>query len=197
MQTSYGYDPYGVSQVTGTASDNTFQFTGRENDNNGLYNYRNRYYNPAWGRFISEDPLGLGGGDVNLYRYAANNPVLLKDPSGLYGYAGPDPSPRPTPPTGPSPAKGPKLAQGDNSSPGPDGDAACNQATNICLGNVRHSDPPIDSTDCLYAQGLCWKQFSKPTGPDVIDIVHFPDGTVVMRYGDGPIIIRPGTGQRR
>jgi len=29
VQTSYGYDPYGVAQVTGTASDNPFQYTGR------------------------------------------------------------------------------------------------------------------------------------------------------------------------
>jgi RHS repeat-associated protein len=62
VQTSYGYDPYGAAQVTGTASDNTFQFAGRENDGTGLLNYRNRYYNPAWGRFVSEDPIGLAGG---------------------------------------------------------------------------------------------------------------------------------------
>jgi RHS repeat-associated protein len=80
--TSYGYDPYGVTQITGAASDNTFQFTGRENDNTGLMNYRNRYYNPAWGRFISEDPIGLNGGDINLYRYVGNSPAQLRDPSG-------------------------------------------------------------------------------------------------------------------
>src|SRR5438132_7310100 len=32
LQTSYGYDPYGVVQVFGDASDNSYQFTGREND---------------------------------------------------------------------------------------------------------------------------------------------------------------------
>ena len=82
VQTSYGYDPYGVSQVTGTTTDNPFQFTGRENDGTGLLNYRNRYYNPAWGRFVSEDPIGLGGSDINLYRYVANNPIQFSDPSG-------------------------------------------------------------------------------------------------------------------
>jgi RHS repeat-associated protein len=86
VQTSYGYDPYGVAQVTGTSSDNPFQFTGRENDGTGLYYYRNRYYNPAWGRFVSEDPIGLGGGDINLYRYVANNPVQFNDPSGNFGF---------------------------------------------------------------------------------------------------------------
>lgn len=84
VQTRYGYDPYGASaQVTGTASDNPFQYTGREADGTGLLHYRNRYYHPAWGRFVSEDPLGLGGGDVNLYRYASNNPVQFNDPTGL------------------------------------------------------------------------------------------------------------------
>ena len=84
VATRYGYDPYGVSQVTGTASTNPFQFTGRENDTaTGLLNYRNRYYNPAWGRFVSEDPVGLRGG-INAYRYVSNNPVQLRDPLGLY-----------------------------------------------------------------------------------------------------------------
>jgi RHS repeat-associated protein len=75
VQTNYGYDPYGVVQVTGTASDNSFQFTGRESDGTGLLNYRNCYYNPALGRFVSEDPMGVSAGDINLYRYVGNNPV--------------------------------------------------------------------------------------------------------------------------
>ena len=83
VQTRYGYDPYGVASVTGTASANPFQFTGRENDSGtGLLNYRNRYYNPMWGRFVSEDPIGIAGG-VNAYHYVYNNPVQLRDPSGL------------------------------------------------------------------------------------------------------------------
>ena len=46
-----------------------------------LYDYRDRYYNPEIGRFISEDPIGLKGGK-NLYRYVKNNPINFKDPSG-------------------------------------------------------------------------------------------------------------------
>ena len=38
---------------------NSYQYTGRENDGTGLYFYRARYYAPALGRFISEDPIGL------------------------------------------------------------------------------------------------------------------------------------------
>ncbi|WP_287130280.1 RHS repeat-associated core domain-containing protein, partial [Candidatus Cyanaurora vandensis] len=34
-------------------------------------------------RFISEDPLGFGGGDSNLYRYVRNSPHTKADPLGL------------------------------------------------------------------------------------------------------------------
>jgi len=36
--------------------------------------------------FIAEDPLGFGGGDVNLYRYALGNPINFRDPTGLDVY---------------------------------------------------------------------------------------------------------------
>src|SRR5260221_420219 len=47
-----------------------------------LFYYRARYYDPAIGRFISEDPMGFDAGDVNFYAYAANNPINHNDPSG-------------------------------------------------------------------------------------------------------------------
>ncbi len=48
----------------------------------GLQYVRQRWYDPATRQFISQDPLGFGGGDVNLFRYAGNNPVNRNDPSG-------------------------------------------------------------------------------------------------------------------
>lgn len=42
-----------------------------------------RWYDPENGRFLSEDPVGFEGGDVNLYAYVGNNPVNRFDPSGL------------------------------------------------------------------------------------------------------------------
>jgi len=50
---------------------------------NGFYYMRARYYDPEVGRFVSEDPIGFEGGDVNLYAYVGGNPILLFDPSGL------------------------------------------------------------------------------------------------------------------
>jgi RHS repeat-associated protein len=60
-----------------------FKFTGREYDSEtGLYYYRARYYDPAVGRFLSQDPIGFAGGDSNLYRYVRNQPARLSDPRG-------------------------------------------------------------------------------------------------------------------
>ena len=83
IKTTYTYDPFGNTTISGEASDNPFQYTGRENDGAGLYYYRARYYSPELQRFISEDPIGLEGGDVNFYAYVGNNPVRYKDPAGL------------------------------------------------------------------------------------------------------------------
>jgi len=48
----------------------------------GLYYYRNRYYDPELGRFITPDPLGPTA-NPNLYTYVGNNPVNYVDSLGL------------------------------------------------------------------------------------------------------------------
>jgi RHS repeat-associated protein len=80
LVSSFSYEPFGK---TTTSSTYPFQFTGRVPVTAGLYYYRARYYCPSAGRFISEDPLGLAGGDTLLYKYGRNNPVNRTDPSGL------------------------------------------------------------------------------------------------------------------
>jgi RHS repeat-associated protein len=82
VQTSYTYSPYGETTFTGTASNNTSQYTGRENDSDGLYYYRSRYYHPVFSRFVSEDSIGFAGGSPNLYGYVNNSPTNFTDPSG-------------------------------------------------------------------------------------------------------------------
>jgi len=86
LATSYTYDPFGNTAVAGSST-NPFQFTSRENDGTGLYFNRARYYSPSLGRFISQDPMDFGAGDVNLYGYVANSPASDRDPLGPYGTA--------------------------------------------------------------------------------------------------------------
>lgn len=64
---TYTYTTFGATTATGT-NGNRFRYTGREWDQEtGLYYYRARYYAPELGRFITEDPMGAGGG-INLLR---------------------------------------------------------------------------------------------------------------------------------
>ena len=51
-------------------------------DASGLNYRRNRYYDPANGRFTQEDPIGLAGG-LNVYGFANGDPVTYSDPYGL------------------------------------------------------------------------------------------------------------------
>ena len=72
-----------------------YRFTGKERDaESGNDYFGARYYNPATGRFLSEDPLGFAGSGPNLYAYAGDDPIDLYDPFGesqMYGnWCGPD-----------------------------------------------------------------------------------------------------------
>lgn len=83
------YGPFGEKiATTGAANNNYLHFTGREEDpDSGLYYFRARYYDPAVGRFITEDPKGFDAG-VNFYAYAQNNPINANDPYGLETWSG-------------------------------------------------------------------------------------------------------------
>ena len=83
---AYAYTPFGLIANELETIDQPFKFVGQfgvMTEPNGLYYMRARYYDPQVGRFISEDPIGFEGGDVNLYVYASNNPILFIDPWGL------------------------------------------------------------------------------------------------------------------
>ena len=86
---STSYDSFGNAASSIPTS---YQYTGREYDaDTGLYYYRNRWYDPETGRFISEDPIGFAGGDINLYGYVGNNPHGYIDPFGLAPCSSNDP----------------------------------------------------------------------------------------------------------
>jgi len=73
----------GASGTGGNVNTQT-GFTGAStpNQTGGFTYLRNRWYDPATGRFLTQDPIGLAGG-VNLYAYAGNDPVTFTDPFGL------------------------------------------------------------------------------------------------------------------
>jgi RHS repeat-associated protein len=82
LATQYGYGPFATTSTTGTSTTSAYAFAGRELDPSGLYFMRARYYNPLLSRFISSDPLGLGGGQANFFAYVGNSPTNFIDPTG-------------------------------------------------------------------------------------------------------------------
>jgi RHS repeat-associated protein len=83
---NYAYDEFGKLLVKEERVPNPFRFVGQYgvmDERNGLLYMRARYYDPEVGRFISKDPIGFAGGDVNLYGYVGSNPVNWVDPFGL------------------------------------------------------------------------------------------------------------------
>ena len=74
----YTYDAYGNQTATGTVT-NPFTYSGMQYDpSTGLYFDQARYYNPANGEFISEDPTS----SVNPYPYGNDSPTNFTDPTG-------------------------------------------------------------------------------------------------------------------
>ena len=62
----------------------TRTFTGQVLDQETeLMLYRNRYYAPTLGRFITRDPMGYRGKDWNVYRYVKSNTPTSSDILGL------------------------------------------------------------------------------------------------------------------
>ncbi len=56
----------------------------RWDSESGLYLARNRYLNSLLGLWITRDPIGFDGGNLNLYGYVGVRPVVKTDPTGLY-----------------------------------------------------------------------------------------------------------------
>ena len=83
----YAYTPFGEIAAKSEIWAQPFTYVGQygvfqESDN--LYYMRARYYDASVGRFVSEDPAGFDGGDVNLYAYVMGNPIVRIDSLGLW-----------------------------------------------------------------------------------------------------------------
>ena len=81
---TYNYDAFGVESNPNLEDTNPFRYCGEyyDKETDSIY-LRARYYNPALGRFTTEDPAKDG---LNWYVYCGNNPVMFIDPSGLDSY---------------------------------------------------------------------------------------------------------------
>ncbi len=80
------YTAFGEATVTGSVTSN-LRFPGQYYDaETGKHYNWNRYYDPRSGRYTQTDPIGFGGGDENLYRYAYGDPTNWIDPMGLYSW---------------------------------------------------------------------------------------------------------------
>jgi RHS repeat-associated protein len=78
------YDAFGRLISKSGNVDSRFKFTGKMTDDvTGLQWNINRWYDSSVGRWISEDPIGFSGRDVNLFRYVNNNTISNTDPLGL------------------------------------------------------------------------------------------------------------------
>jgi RHS repeat-associated protein len=85
VMTRNEYDPYGrLTRVAGTA-DSRFGFTGHYiHGQSGLLLALYRAYDPALGRWLSEDPGG-GIDGPNLHAYVGNRPIAWRDGDGRFG----------------------------------------------------------------------------------------------------------------
>src|SRR5262249_28402513 len=82
----YAYDPFGNILYQSGSIPNPFQFAGiggapSENGGNGLILMGKRLYDPAMGRFVGRNPIGIAGG-TNAYSYVQNHPVQSIQPVG-------------------------------------------------------------------------------------------------------------------
>jgi len=78
------YDTWGRVLEDSNPGFQPFGFAGGLYDRDtGLLHFGMREYDPETGRWISRDPLLFGGGQMNFFAYAGNDPVNRSDPAGL------------------------------------------------------------------------------------------------------------------
>ncbi|WP_254706841.1 RHS repeat-associated core domain-containing protein [Ralstonia pseudosolanacearum] len=90
-------DPFGATlpdenpTSLGTFTYN-LRFPGQVYDQEtGKHYNANRDYDPASGRYVQSDPIGLNGGQPSTYAYVGGNPLTYMDPYGLWALGDPLP----------------------------------------------------------------------------------------------------------
>jgi RHS repeat-associated protein len=79
-------EPFGDSAPTQSGVTCNLRFHGQYFDKETNLNYNFfRDYDPATGRYMESDPIGVSGG-LNTYAYVMGNPLRYSDPSGLETY---------------------------------------------------------------------------------------------------------------
>lgn len=99
-----GYTAWGAASASeGSAVFNPLRLLGQyEDEETGLHYNRNRYFDPSLGIFVSQDPIGLDSGVLNVYEFAVNVQCFV-DPLGLWnkrrknGQFARKPGPKPKP----------------------------------------------------------------------------------------------------
>jgi RHS repeat-associated protein len=137
-----------------------FRFQGQQFDEEtGLHYNRFRYYDPAVGRFVSQDPIGLlGGFNLSLY---ATNPLLFIDPWGLRFWRGSKGGEKPT-----FEPRDPKLGKKDS------GDyRVCENG----LVKTTHGVSVFNNPESVSSKGY---------DPHEIDMSTLPESLKIIQRGD-------------
>jgi RHS repeat-associated protein len=89
LQSPWAEDPQPTDGTTGQPTYWAGNLIDTKKDGSGYVYMRNRYYDPATGRFTQTDPIGLAGG-LNAYGFAGGDPINYDDPFGLCPVLCPD-----------------------------------------------------------------------------------------------------------